>query len=330
MKVAQQHSPMEISKSLDNYFSIWSVWETAMNSWVANLFTDKTILKLSRFKYGKILYNFYQRVRFYFIRKPIMPIAEYVVTTHCTMNCKHCNTFMPYFTKDTHLKMVAFETFKNDIDRLLKSVDYIYCFGFVGGEPLLAKDLYKMLNYALSKKQIKHIFIATNCTIMPSQKLLDAMKNRKFVIRTSNYSEVKNIKGNVVVKYEQVKKVIKDNGISLSDPQMGKNTWITAPELFIDKQESKKLSHIYKKCDRKFCNMLCDGVLLPCTAAVYMRRNMELSNEIKQETVDIRNNSSKELTKKIIDFYSQAYSNYCHYCHTENTQYNLPCGEQLE
>ena len=115
------------------------IWETATNSWVANLFTDETIKKLSKFKCGKTLYNFYQRLRFYLTRKPIISVCEYVVTTKCTMNCKHCNTFMPYFTKDTHLKMVTFETFKNDIDRLLKSVDYIYCFGFVGGGATFSK-----------------------------------------------------------------------------------------------------------------------------------------------------------------------------------------------
>lgn len=306
------------------------IWETATNSWVANLFTDETIKKLSKFKCGKTLYNFYQRLRFYLTRKPIISVCEYVVTTKCTMNCKNCNTFMPYFTKNTHYKMATFNEFQKDIDTLLKSVDYIYCFGFVGGEPLLAKDLDKMLNYALSKRQIKHIFIATNCTIMPSQNLLNAMKNKKFVIRTSNYSQVVGIKGNVVVKYEQVKKAIKDNDIFLSDPQYSGNTWISAPELYIDKQQHKKLAYIYERCDRRFCNMLCDGILLPCTAAVYMRRNMELSNDIKQETIDIRKElSSKALTKKIINFYSQPYSGYCHYCHTENTKFNLPCGEQL-
>ena len=306
------------------------VWETATNSWVQNLFTDEKIKKLAKHKYGKNVFNFCQRLRFLFTRKPIIPVLEYAVTTRCTMNCKHCNTFVPYFTKETHAKIATFEEFKKDIDKLLKAVDYIYCFGFVGGEPLLAKELDKMLKYALSKKQIKHVFIATNCTILPSQELLDAMKNKKFVIRTSNYSNVTNIKGGVTVKYEEFKKLIKENNITLSDPQSNGNTWISAPKLFEDTQDEEKLTKIYEICDRKYCNMLCDGIFAPCTAALYMNRNMNLSDEIKEEMVDIRTEkSTRKITKKLISFYSQPYSNYCHYCHTENTEYNLPCGEQL-
>ena len=306
------------------------IWETATNSWVTNLFYDNDIKFFEKHKL-KNLYNFIQKIRFLIKRKPVISTLEYVVTTRCTMNCKLCNTFVPYFTNETHSKIVTFEEFKNDLDKILKSVDYIYCFGFVGGEPFLAKDLAKMIKYACSKKQIKHVFIATNCTILPSQELLDAMKSKKFIIRTSNYTNVKNIKGGVTVKYEEVKKLIKKNKIRLSDPQEMGNTWITAPELYKDSQNPEKLTKDWDNCQRRFCNMLCEGVFVPCTAALFMNRNMELTQEIKDESPNIREfKSSKELTEKFIEIFSKPYSDYCNYCHTENTQYGLPCGEQVE
>ena len=306
------------------------VWETATNSWVQNLFTDEKIKKLAKRKNGNKIFNFCQRLRFLFTRKPIIPVLEYAVTTRCTLNCKLCNTYIPYFKKSGHSKITTFDEFKKDLDKLLKAVDYIYCFGLYGGEPLLAKELDKMLKYALSKKQIKHVFIATNCTILPSQELLDAMKNKKFVIRTSNYSNVTNIKGGVTVKYEEFKKLIKENNITLSDPQSNGNTWISPPKLFVDSQNSNLLTKKYSECWGKFCNTLCNGQILPCAPAIYINNNMNLSDEIKEEMVDIRTEkSTRKITKKLISFYSQPYSNYCHYCHTENTEYNLPCGEQL-
>ncbi len=93
-------------------------------------------------------------------RKAVVPCLEYVVTTKCTMNCKHCNTFIPYFNEKTHFKPVSFEMFKKDIDTLLKAVDYIDYFGFVGGEPLLAKDLAKMIKYACSKEKNTSHFLS--------------------------------------------------------------------------------------------------------------------------------------------------------------------------
>ena len=117
---------------------------------------DFNIIKfLSKRKWGKRLYYNKERLSFLFTGKVSIPILVYVVTTRCTLNCKYCNSFMPAFTKETHLAPVSFEQFKEDMDKLLKSVDKIHVFQFIGGEPFLAKDLPKMIEYAKSKKQIE-------------------------------------------------------------------------------------------------------------------------------------------------------------------------------
>src|SRR5574344_1349918 len=177
------------------------IWKNATISWCATLpYKLKWIEFLKQnFSPEDIHYKF-QKLRFKITRKPVMPCVEYVVTTKCTMNCKHCNTFIPYFTEETHFQPTTFEVFKKDLDILLKAVDYIDYFGFVGGEPLIVKDLDKMIKYACSKKKLHHIFLATNCTIMPSEKLLNAMKNKKFSVQLSDYRDVK-FKTGITAKY---------------------------------------------------------------------------------------------------------------------------------
>ena len=116
----------------------------------------------------------------------------------------------------------------------------------------------------------------------------------------------------------------------MSDPQSNGNTWISAPKLFEDTQDEEKVKQMYASCWGHFCNILCEGVFVPCTIALYMYRNIDLSDKIKEEIINVREEiPTNKLTEKFINFYSQPYSNYCHYCHMDNLEYNLPCGEQL-
>ena len=313
--------------------TIKQVWNFAHASWVWPLFPNKLMSTFEKLKLGKKAYKDLLKIRYFLKRKPIIPSFEYVVTTRCTMNCKHCNTFIPYFNNETHIKPAPFETFKSDIDKLLKSVDYIYALGFVGGEPLIDKDLAKMIQYALSKRKIHNVFIATNCTILPDNELLKVMKNKKCAVHISDYRDVKNIRGGITVKYDEMKKLLLDNGIKVSNHQenLNRSNWMSMPELRIDNQDPKKLEEHFKTCFGSYCPMLSDGKLSKCTISVYISRNLELTQGAKDEIVDIRNaKNAKELTEKIIKFYSRPYSEFCHYCHFENVQYGLPCGEQVE
>lgn len=248
--------------------NIRCLWRNKYENWCSTLpWQDKCwqfIHKLPE-KYKKFKFNV-NKIRFKITKKAVMPTCEYVVTTKCTMNCKYCNTFIPYFSEQTHLKPVSFEQFKKDLDILLPAVDYIDYFGFVGGEPLIVKDLAKMIEYACSKKQLRHIFLATNCTILPSESLLKAMKNKKVAVQLSDYRNVK-FKNNLPVHYLEWKKLLTENKILFSHPQEDResNTFQTMPELYADKQDTEKVKRMFDCCWGQYANMLCDGILTQCT-----------------------------------------------------------------
>ena len=314
-------------------YNLKHIWRTSNECWISELFDFPLIKFLKKIKSGqKIFYNFL-KLRYLIKRKPIIPVCQYAVTTRCTLNCKNCNSFIPYFTTQTHAKPISFEQFKKDLDKMLEAVDYINIFGFVGGEPLLVNDLYKMVEYALSKRQIHYVFMCTNCTILPSDELLKVMKNKKFAVQLSDYRQVKNIKNNVTVKYNTIKKLLVDNKIKISyiQEKLDANNWQTMPQLFKDVQDSEKLKKIYSRCFGLYCNIICEGIFSQCVCSMYMHRNLELTESIKDELINLREEiSSKDLTGKFIKFYSKQYSEFCHYCHFDNIQYGLPCGEQVE
>lgn len=309
------------------------IWRNATISWCHTLPWNLPLINfLKKFKTGQYLHYLLYKLRFMLVRKPIMPCVEYVLTTKCTMKCKHCNSFMPYYTEKTQYAKTTFEEFKKDIDTLLQAVDYIDYFGFVGGEPLLCKDLDKMVVYACSQKKLHHIFIATNCTIMPTESLLKAMQNKKLAVQLSDYRDVK-FKNNVSVKYDEYKQLLSKYNILYSHPEEDgdRMTFQSMPELYPDTQNSQKLVKMFDNCWGQYCQMLCEGVLTQCTLSVFIYRTKELSAGIKKEVVNIRENkTARELTQDIIKFYAKPYSAFCHYCHSDNIKYGLPCGEQIE
>lgn len=305
------------------------IYKTITESWCNTLpYENKLIKFLKKFSPDNLHYKL-QKLRFLISGKPVMPTLEYVVTTKCTMNCKHCNTFIPYFTEKTHAKPVTFEQFKKDIDTLLKAVDYIEYFGFVGGEPMIAKDLPQMIKYACTKKQLHHIFLATNGTFLPDENMIKILKNKKVSVQLSDYRMV-NFDNDIKVQFNEYKKIILDNKINIELGATENNPYFyEMPKLFVDKREPKEMQRIFKNCWGQYCNMLCDGLLTQCTISVYMSRNMELSDEIKEELVNIREKkSSKQLRDEIIRFYAKPYSQFCNYCHTPKEYVLVPRGEQ--
>lgn len=309
------------------------LWRTANTGWCSTLPFKQPLIRFLKKNFSpEQIYFKIKKMRFKVVKKAILPCLEYVVTTRCTMNCKHCNTFIPYFTEETHFKPTTYETFKKDIDTLLKAVDYIEYFGFVGGEPLLVKDLAKMIKYACSKQKIHHVFLATNCTMNLTNELIKSMKNKKFAVQLSDYRDAK-LKNSLTVKYEEYKNILKENGIIFSHPQEDRDrmNFQSMPKLYKDKQNPDKVKGCFDKCWGQYCQMLCDGIITQCTLSVFISRTMELTPEIKSEIVNIREKkSSRQLANEIIKFYAKPFSEFCHYCHSDNIIYGLPVGEQVE
>ena len=283
---------------------------------------DFNIIKfLSKRKCGKWLYYNKERLSFLFTGKVSIPILVYVVTTRCTLNCKYCNSFMPAFTKETHLAPVSFEQFKEDMDKLLKSVDKIHVFQFIGGEPFLAKDLPKMIEYAKSKKQIEQIYLTTNATILPSQELLKALKGVS--VEISDYRHVRGIK----LYYDEIKALFKKNQIKYSvfqEEQGG--TFYSTQDIYDVPQDDNTIKERSLTCHLRKCHQLCDGKLYLCPAHTHMDRNLKLN--MFDNVVDIRDCSTKELTQRLINFFSLPFYRICGYCHFENVKDNFPRAEQ--
>ena len=73
------------------------------------------------------------------------------------------------------------------LGNILDCVSFIETLQIQGGEPFLYSDLAGLLDFCANQKKIKHIVIATNGTVMPSDDLLAVIKKHRVCIRISNY-----------------------------------------------------------------------------------------------------------------------------------------------
>lgn len=118
----------------------------------------------------------------------VLPSTSIMVTEACTLKCKLCLAFVPYYEK--HFQMNLQEA-KVILERYFTIVDGVEKISITGGEPLLnveLDDILKLL-YSYSDKILKEIILITNGTIELSDTILNVLTlNNKIKVIVNNYS----------------------------------------------------------------------------------------------------------------------------------------------
>lgn len=140
-----------------------------------------------------------------------IPYFEVVLTTRCTMRCESCGNLMQYFSsKNQYVCSVnaILETL-NAIFSVVDSVGYVQ---ILGGEPLLFKDIAKVVERLDLEPKVRHFGIITNGTIKPKQDLLVVLsKSNKVRFNISDYSSSPNLK--VKLYYKEIIALLEEYNI---------------------------------------------------------------------------------------------------------------------
>jgi hypothetical protein len=146
-----------------------------------------------------------------------LPSVQFAVTTRCTLRCMDCSVMIPRFGRNgMYHTDLTFERFRQECDALLGAVDHIGTLLLLGGEPLLNKELPQMVAYAATKDKVGLVDIVTNCTIVPSHELLEAVRDfrHKVFFGLSNYSGNQELSS--VLKREEIIVLLKQRDIKHS------------------------------------------------------------------------------------------------------------------
>lgn len=114
--------------------------------------------------------------------------VDMTITTKCTLNCRHCNLFIPYHKKKVNF---SFQEMKENIDLFFERIDFVTYFGLIGGETFLTPALEPLIVYLGEhyRKQIGRITVVTNGTVTAPESLLQAIKKYNMYLSISDYTD---------------------------------------------------------------------------------------------------------------------------------------------
>lgn len=112
-----------------------------------------------------------------------------------------CAEYSPYFPKTPFTPL---EDLEKAIDMLFLCVDEVGDFSILGGEPLLHKEIYRVVQHLMKYEgRIKRILILTNGTVVPSEQglmdILDDKLREKLQFNISNYGNELSVKLDSIV-----------------------------------------------------------------------------------------------------------------------------------
>ncbi len=264
-----------------------------------------------------------------FLREVNIYQIHTALTTKCTLKCRNCNMFIPYYKN--HVEYTA-----DDIDRNLKLLfqysKHIFKYQLVGGEPFLNKDIYNILKL-IGEKYGNHISwkrLVTNGTIVPDEKIFQILKKYEYDIVISDYTQQVPYDSKINLLEEKLKQY------DISYQRERALTWVDIgiPNTLNEVQHEDVKAHMvncasswHGFADEKifYCNVAWSAEkcgLFKNVSGDYVDLNVSINEgtDVKESLVSLSlgelNNGCNSLCK------------YCKGCGTDNTDI-IPAGEQI-
>jgi organic radical activating enzyme len=239
------------------------------------------------------------------------------------LRCRECSTYVPYAKKQSDEDIVLLE---KSIDKLVGAYNKIGNIGIYGGEPLIYKELKRLLDYVLSFEQFETVTIITNGTIMPDDELILSMKSDKIRVRISDYRSLS-------VKKHDLINVFKHNHIRYEVTQHGQ--WNSTPTVDLINEDIEQLRRKIRNCVA-ICKLpvLISGKLFFCSVSGYYDFYKAVP-DLPDGYIDLLDfkGTGDELRQKINEMFQMVTNGIpkqvCKYCKFDYLAQNLPVAEQM-
>lgn len=245
------------------------------------------------------------------------------VTSRCTFKCKYCSMLMPEYKN--HYTYTA-EDIAKDFELLFQQIDYLTSWYVMGGEPLLHRDLDKILEiiYDRYHEKIGYIQVITNGSLVPPPNLIRVFQKCQVNVRVSDYTHAVSYEK----KYNEVLKCLQENAVDYTISCY--KTWVDLGfprENICISDCAKTLKEHMLNC-AKGCHSMNDGNLYFCGLlhAVNKLGIYQLKDTDYIDLKAIKKNDVKEREKILRYFLGDVASEYislCKFCRGQGT--DNPC-----
>lgn len=117
----------------------------------------------------------------------VLSKIDTVITSRCSLKCVNCNMFISHTTEPCDMNL---DNLKRNFDIFFDSVDYVYEYTLLGGEPFIHKNLAEIISYMGSNygKRIGRINLISNGTIVPDDNVIQTMVTYSVTVHISDYT----------------------------------------------------------------------------------------------------------------------------------------------
>lgn len=120
--------------------------------------------------------------------KCVLSKIDTVLTSKCTLRCKNCNMFICHTRSNEDIE---FDVLKQNFDIFFDSIDFVYEYTLLGGEPFVHSRLIDIIQYLGDKygDKIGQINIISNGTVIPNNNVIAIMKKYNVMVNISDYTK---------------------------------------------------------------------------------------------------------------------------------------------
>lgn len=112
---------------------------------------------------------------------------DVVLTERCSLKCVDCSNLMQYYQQPVGAEV---ELLTQSLNNFFDSVDYVSELRLIGGEPLVSRNIAKVLDVIYSHKNFDKIVVYTNGTIVPKDELLERFQDPRVWVKISDYGSI--------------------------------------------------------------------------------------------------------------------------------------------
>ncbi len=205
-----------------------------------------------------------------------------IITSRCTLSCPHCAMYIPQCKNKMDYPL---DELCGNFDIAFSAIDYVMEYSLFGGEPLIYKELSKLIEYLMSHygHRIGRLVVISNGKAKLSEEVLNTFQKYHILVAISNYvyfNDYREIQ-NELIKQLDNKKI----EYSFNDELVWKDMGYPDRPANISDQEARK--H-FKTCGHStFC--INNGILYFCDAMFGAEVNTGYKTR-ETDVIDIQKN----------------------------------------
>lgn len=257
----------------------------------------------------------------------ILTNLSYTITRRCTLRCKYCVAFIPYYKNPQD---EAIEDVLSSLENYFRYVNHLSLLSLTGGDTFLYGKLDELIETIGEKylgSKITTLSILTNAILMPQETTLALLKKYKVIVRFTEYTKAIHKQ-----KIPEFCEILRKNGIQYEHATFEKWADIGFPQESngIEKEDDKIA--LFTNC-KKSCIHLSKNQITYCGIA-FRADELDYAPLDPDDTIDLTNfplEKKSELLEFLLGYHNKGYLNLCKKCNggLNANEFHVEVGEQL-